>query len=184
MSCQNCSNLSPFGRAIDVGLSKVIIMSLTLLLSSLSNEWPPVRSSADAMSYSTDGSGSRINRAADATLGSTCHCRASISHKLLSNALLCRGSRSSIRNGSLAPAALASEVIPLSLSCGLSMSRFNPGCRSKRLPMNRRMISMSSGGATSVNLANLFAKAATKASGKCLCEKNCLFFTFYFSSLK
>lgn len=163
VSCQYCSSFSPFGSAIEFGLSNVSIMSLTLFFNSRSKRWPPVRSNAEAISYSTEGSGSRMKRAALAMLGRMCHCNARISQRLLSNALLSNGSRSSMRNGSPAPEATSPP-------CGWSISLFNPGCRSNRLPMKRRIIKISSGGATNVRRASRFANAATNASGKCLQE--------------
>lgn len=164
-SCQYCNNFSPFGSAIELGLSNVSMISLTLFFSSLSKRWPPVRSNADAMSYSTEGSGSRMKRAALAMLGKICHCNARISQRLLSNALLSNGSRSSMRNGSPAPVLAFEGASP---PCGWSISLFNPGCRSNRLPTKSRIIKISSGGATNVRRASRFANAATNASGRCL----------------
>lgn len=169
VSCQYCNNFSPFGSAMEVGLSNVSMISFTLFFSSLSKRWPPVRSSADVMSYSTMGSGSRIKRAAVAILGRICHCNARISQRLLSIALLSNGSRSSMINGSPAPVL---AFVGTSPPCGWSISLFSPGCRSNRLPMKNRIIWISSGGATNVRRASRFANAATNASGRCLKKRN------------
>lgn len=168
VSCQYCNNFSPFSSAIEFGLSNVSMISLTLFFSSFSKRWLPVRSNADAMSYSTEGSGSRMKRAAVAMLGRICHCNARISQRLLSNALLSNGSRSSIRNGSPAPVLAFEGASP---PCGWSISLLSPGCRSNRLPTKSKIIKISSGGATNVRRASRFANAATNASGKCLKKK-------------
>lgn len=75
-------------------------------------------SRAAPMSHSTEGSGWLINEAARATFGRTWFCKVRISHRELSIAFDCAGSRSSKTYGS--------EVTEVAV--GLCKRRFRPGC--------------------------------------------------------
>lgn len=143
---------------IDVGLSRFKAYSLDFRAISLSKISFSLISNTDARSHSALGNGLEINLAAVATEGSTCDCNVATSHSELSRAFDLIGSRSSITYGSWGT----------SPPVGWKIKRFSAGCRRKRLPMNRRMMTMSCGGAIKARRASRFTKAATRPSGRWL----------------